>query len=143
MKNCLKVISRNNHEKEPSETSWCTLLIPANLVAGREHRHALKPVVVPVTTCPRQQPRSSMVIKKAWLSLWYLPPLLPSYPHRRNWAYTETMFRLAPSEHQEKTCLVFPSLRLLTPLYILLTMSLAVESCSAARSPNGTSWRCA
>ena len=54
---------------ETSETSWCTLLIPANLAVGREHCHALTLVVVPVTTFHRRQPpgpRSSIVIKKAF-----------------------------------------------------------------------------
>ena len=36
--------------EKPSETSWYTLLIEANLIVGWEHRNALMPVVVPVTT---------------------------------------------------------------------------------------------
>ena len=48
--------------EKPSETSWYTLLIEANLVVGREHRHALTPVVVSVTTSPPTPTSRALII---------------------------------------------------------------------------------
>ena len=109
----------NNHEKITSETSWCTLLIPANLVEGRKHRHALKPVVVVYcisTDNNLQGRRSSIVFKRAFTC--------PT----RGLVYG-ICYRCCPAIYIGESGLIF------------LTMSLSVEFCSVARPPNGSYWR--